>query len=389
MTADPCRGASRRARLALAGWQAAGMRRRGGTLDASSEGGGPGPLSRDPCHQGLREHGGRRMSQVTLALAGDVMLGREVNARLNERGPAWAWGDLLPELWKANAFLINLECALTSRTDRWHDGAPKAFYFRADPRHVESLRRARVDCAALANNHIGDFGMEGLTDTLEALDRAGIQHAGAGRDLGEACRPAVLHVNDLSIAVVAAADYPTEWAAGADRPGFFHVEPADGDEARTAVERALADARRLASFVIFSIHWGPNMREQPSPEFRAFARGVLEAGADVFWGHSAHVVQGIEVVGEKAILYDTGDFVDDYAVDPDLRNDLSALFLLRLDQGRVRAVDLLPVRIADRRVNLATGDDLERLRATIVARCGALGTSVVARGDGPLLTVPV
>jgi poly-gamma-glutamate synthesis protein (capsule biosynthesis protein) len=97
------------------------------------------------------------MSQVTLALAGDVMLGRGVHERLEERGPAWPWGDLLPELWGAHAFFINLECALTSRTAPWHNGAPKPFYFRANPRHVDSLRLARVDCAVLANNHIGDF----------------------------------------------------------------------------------------------------------------------------------------------------------------------------------------------------------------------------------------
>jgi poly-gamma-glutamate synthesis protein (capsule biosynthesis protein) len=160
------------------------------------------------------------------------------------------------------------------------------------------------------------------------------------------------------------------------------------EEAFAPVERALAEARRLARFVIFSIHWGPNFRERPTPEFRAFARRVLDAGADVFWGHSAHVVQGIEVVGERPILYDTGDFIDDYAVDADLRNDVSALFLLRVDGGCVTDVDILPVRIEDGRVCRAIGADYDHLRAAMIARCGELDATVV-RGSQGVLTVPV
>jgi poly-gamma-glutamate synthesis protein (capsule biosynthesis protein) len=99
------------------------------------------------------------------------------------------------------------------------------------------------------------------------------------------------------------------------------------------------------------------MRERPTPGFRDFARMVIDAGADVFWGHSAHVVQGIEAWQGKPILYDSGDFVDDYAVDPMLRNDLSALFLLHLAPPAVTRVVLLPVRISRCQVNVAHGAD--------------------------------
>ena len=84
------------------------------------------------------------------------------------------------------------------------------------------------------------------------------------------------------------------------------------------------------------------MRSRPTSEFRVFARRVIEAGADVFWGHSAHIVQGVEVWRGKPILYDTGDFVDDYAVDPNLRNDLSGLFL-RVRPPGFQRIDIVPV----------------------------------------------
>src|SRR6476619_2451513 len=116
------------------------------------------------------------------------MLGRGVNRSIGERGPAYPWGDVMPDIQSADAFLINLECAITSHTTRW-PGA-KAFYFRAHPRAVKTLQLARVDFAGLANNHAVDYGMTGLFDTLRHLDAAGIANAGAGMTLAAASSPA-------------------------------------------------------------------------------------------------------------------------------------------------------------------------------------------------------
>src|SRR3712207_4784257 len=111
---------------------------------------------------------------LTLALAGDVMLGRLTNRAIAARGFAYPWGDVLPVLEQADSFLINLECTLTAHTERWRDGASyKPFYFRADPPVVRTLELGRVDFACLANNHSGDFGTAGLLETLDVLDRAG------------------------------------------------------------------------------------------------------------------------------------------------------------------------------------------------------------------------
>jgi poly-gamma-glutamate synthesis protein (capsule biosynthesis protein) len=317
-------------------------------------------------------------ASLTLALAGDVMLGRLVNESL-ARGKNYArpWGDVLPTLRAADLFFVNLECVLTNRTERWSDGGYKPFYFRADPAAVRTLELGRVDVASVANNHIGDFGSEGLRDTLAALDRAGIAHAGAGIDRLSARQPALLTRAGVRVAVVAFADYPVEWAATATAPGMNYtpvsLEPEYFDELKVA----LAVAREQADLVIFSIHWGPNMCERPSREFQAFAHAVIDAGADIFWGHSAHVVQGIEFRRGHPILYDTGDLVDDYAVDRQLRNDLSAVFLLTVRPPAVEDVEVVPVRIDDMHVNLAGGRDRDWFLERFNARCAELGTAVV------------
>jgi poly-gamma-glutamate synthesis protein (capsule biosynthesis protein) len=323
---------------------------------------------------------------ITLALAGDVMLGRMVDRAMAARGPAWPWGDLLPQLEAVDAVVINLECALTSRSREWTNGARKAFYFRAEPeRGVACLHAGRVVAVSMANNHAGDFGDRGLLDTVDALDRAGIAHAGAGRTREEAARPARLDVAGTRIAMVALADHPAAWAATATTPGIAYLPGVGSPEARDAIDHAIATAREGADVVICSLHWGPNMRQWPTREFRALAHHAIDAGADILFGHSAHLVQGVEIHRGKPILYDTGDFVDDYAVTRSVRNDLSALFLVRIAAPSIERLELIPVLIGDCQVNRATGAERDWFADRFRGLCAELGTAV--HDDGARLEI--
>lgn len=326
---------------------------------------------------------------LRLAIAGDVMLGRLVAEILPERGYAWPWGDLLPILRDVDLFLINLECALTRRTERWAGDPDKPFFFRVDPDGVQTLSAGRVDFAALANNHIGDFGNEGLLETVAALERAEIAHAGAGADLAAASAPAILTARGRRVGVVAFADHPAAWAATDAEPGLNYTPISPAGLPFAAVESAIAAVRSRADVVLFCIHWGPNMRPRPTPLFQAFARWVVDAGADLFWGHSAHVVQGVEIRQGTPILYDTGDFVDDYAIDPDLRNDLSGLFLVDVGPNGVEQVEMLPVKIGDRQVNRAQGIEREWLVRRFTALCAELGTRVVSTPARATVSIPI
>ncbi len=326
---------------------------------------------------------------LKLGFAGDVMLGRLVNESLARGDYARPWGDTLAALRTLDLFFVNLECALTARTERWPDGGYKPFYFRADPAAVRTLTLGRVDFASLANNHIGDFGPEGLRDTVAALDGAGIAHAGAGIDGWSAREPALLTAAATRVAVLAFADYPAEWAATAAAPGINYTPASLAREHFDEVRVALAVAREQADVVVFSIHWGPNMSEEPTPAFRDFAHAVIDAGADIFWGHSAHVPQGVELHHGRLILYDTGDFVDDYAVDAALRNDLSFLAVFDADREGVRRIELHPVLIDGFRgqVNPARGTEAEAVMEMMARRCRKMGTAVTRSRD--TLTVEV
>jgi len=316
--------------------------------------------------------------EITLALTGDVMLGRGVNEALRSALPGEPWGDLLPLLLSADLRVINLECAITEHDRPW-SRTPKVFHFRADPSAVEVLRAARVDACALANNHTLDFEEKGLLDTLAHLETAGIRHAGAGRNLEEAARPVLL---DGGVALVAFTDNEPPFAASPETPGTNYLPVSTEPEVLRRVEEAIGAAREAgARTVVFSNHWGPNMVRRPKAAFRRFARAVVDRGADVYYGHSAHVFQGVEIYRGKPILYDTGDFIDDYAVHPDLRNDRSFLFRISMEDGDFRCLELFPVVLPYARVELARDEEREAIFALMEALSAEMGTFFDRRED--------
>ena len=327
---------------------------------------------------------------LTLALVGDVMLGRGVDAALKNMQPHEMWGDVLPHLLQADLRIANLECALTRHAQPWARSW-KRYHFRADPGAVRFLQAAHIDACSLANNHTLDFEARGLRDTLRTLDDAGIRHAGAGLDLTQAAAPALLEVSGASpcrVALLACTDNQPDFAAADQHPGTHYLDVSLEADTLIRVADAIARARAHgADWVVFSNHWGANFVERPAPDFRRFARHVIELGADIYYGHSAHLCQGIEIHQGRPILYDTGDFIDDYAVDPVLRNDHSCLFKLMLDQGRLRRIELIPVCLAVAQVTLAHGEDFEAIAARMEKLCAELGTPL-ERQAGRLVYEP-
>src|SRR5215204_1670795 len=180
---------------------------------------------------------------ITLALTGDVMLGRGVAESLDHRmRPEEPWGDVRSLLEDADLRIINLECAVTDNEQPW-TRTPKVFHFRAPPSAIETLRAARIDACSLANNHTMDFEEQGLLDTLEHLDAAGIRHAGAGSNQAEAVDPAILIVpaeHTHRVALLAFTDNEPSFAAGPDRPGTNYLPVSLRPEVLRRVERAVS-----------------------------------------------------------------------------------------------------------------------------------------------------
>lgn len=318
---------------------------------------------------------------MQIALTGDVMLGRLVDQyviRNQSIGPDKIWSDVLPLMLKADRRLINLECVISDRGREWQPDS-KAFHFRAHPRAIDFLRAAKIDCVTLANNHVLDYGTDALIECLALLDRAGIKRAGAGASLAEALMPAIQDLPQGRLGVVSLTDNEPEWEAGEKKPGTHYIAyDAKGlvEPYRSRLAQILKQVRRQADLVMVSAHVGPNWGP-PSAAMQMLAHQIIDLGADLYWGHSNHTAQGIELYKGKAILYSTGDFIDDYAVDSSERNDLSFLFILELERGRIARITPHPVCIEDLYVRLAKDQELIFLQRTMQGKCAAFGSRIL------------
>lgn len=318
-----------------------------------------------------------------IILLGDVMLGRGVDAewRAGKRADTF-WGSVLPVLRDADAVLANLECAITAHTAQW-SRTPKVFHFRASPATTAILRAANIRWVSLANNHSMDFDQEGLLDTLAHLDQAGIAHAGAGRDRAAAMAPSLVTVGRLRIGLLALTDNEPPFAATDARPGTWYSRISTTDAVLAPIAERIATLRRAgAALVAVSVHWGPNMVVEPPPHHRAFARALIGLGADLVHGHSAHLVQGVEVWRGRPILYDTGDALDDFAVDPFLRNDHGMVFSLSVDPDGPVMLTMRPLSLSFAQVDLAEGATAAMICARMERLSAALGTTLDPCPDG-------
>ncbi|WP_348810753.1 CapA family protein [Flavobacterium maritimum] len=315
-------------------------------------------------------------NNITIGFAGDVMIGRGVNDAISTNGYRYPWGNVLPLLEKTDINIINLEAALTNSTKKVY----KTFNFKATPDRIETLTTAKVTVANLANNHILDFSEEGLVETIQALNEVGIVHTGAGMNDKEAKKPVILTVKNNRLGILGFTDNEPGWKAGGSWSGINYIDISNNEDCEKALT-AIAELRKEADLLIVSIHWGPNMQAEPERDFIDFAHAMIEKGADIIHGHSAHNFQGIEVYHQKLILYDTGDFLDDYAVDPFLRNDHCFLFKVEVSQKRIEKLVLVPVLISHCQVNLATNEEYKWSIERVQKLSAKFGTDVSDNGE--------
>ncbi|CAM9970059.1 unnamed protein product, partial [Heterosigma akashiwo] len=309
------------------------------------------------------------------------------------------WGDTLPLFRKSNLNVINLETTITSHLEKaWEN---KAFHFRMDPHNLPVLKEAEIDYASLANNHILDFGVEGMVETCKELSQAKIQWAGVGHSFDEARKHALLESRSsgtapnfidnnnnssnttptVTVAAFSFSDHgscihgfnsahnsPADlWAADIDKTGinFLDRELYDIGNDKLGLKDLLKHPKfsSQADLSMVSMHWGPNYSWRPSNAIQNMADFLAsECAIDIVHGHSSHHVQGIQFLQSNkedpehitTVLYGCGDFITDYAVDPVYRNDLGALYQLHYSgcesprqqqQVRFEQLDAFPTRI--------------------------------------------
>jgi poly-gamma-glutamate capsule biosynthesis protein CapA/YwtB (metallophosphatase superfamily)/outer membrane protein assembly factor BamB len=292
------------------------------------------PPAMMPVWSGLPPGTERAEGEAILTFLGDVSPGRSMEAQLARYGPAHPWEGLGPLLHEADLAVANLESVLTAR------GRPldKPYLIRAHPRWGQTLVEGGFDLATLANNHVLDYGQEGLDDTLDTLQALGIATVGAGRSQKEAHRPALFTVKGVRLAVLAYA--AARWNSSVDVPATDRIawaEPA-------AVQADVRAVRDQADVVVVVLHSGTEYAAKPSPNQVAVAHAAIDAGADLVVGHHPHVTQTVERYRQGLIVYSLGDALFDIPRPAAMQGDLLRVHITKA--GLVQA-ELWPFWIED------------------------------------------
>lgn len=311
---------------------------------------------------------------MKILFIGDVMLGRLVNEVLKKEPLDYPWGDTLDIFKKANVRMCNLECVVSDKGQPW-SATPKVFHFRTDEKNIEVLGIPPINMVSVANNHVLDFEYEGLDRMIKTLTNAKIVFAGAGSNYLDASTVGEYSMNHTKIGLIAFTDNESDWAATEDKPGVFYVPVNLEDERAKNLFELIKKTRDDVDILIVSAHWGPNWGYRPQPDHIPFAKALIDAGADIIFGHSAHVFQGIEIYKGRPILYSTGDFIDDYAVDEIERNDQSFIFEIDTDKNnKLTRMRLYPTVIRNMQARKAQDLELKDIVFKMIELCDEFNT---------------
>ena len=361
------------------------------------------------------DHERSSSSCFTLFLCGDVMTGRgldqvfpkSVDPRIYEafvkdardyvtlaeriNGPIdqpvsypYIWGDAI-DIWKQIEpviKIINLETSITSNAHPW---LGKGINYRMHPKNIKVLTSAGIDFCSLANNHTLDWDREGLLETIQTLQDANIKYAGAGIDLKEAARPAVIRITQYRVIIFAfgseTSGIPANWAATSESPGV-NLLPGKYDEALSIISKQVKSIKQNGDIVVFSIHWGSNWGYNIPVNQRNFAHSLIDnADVDIIHGHSSHHPRGIEVYKNKLILYGAGDFINDYegiSGYEQYRDDLTLMYFpcINPSNGNLVSMIMAPMRIKNFRLTQASVSDSRWLLNILNREGKKLGTKI-------------
>lgn len=235
-----------------------------------------------------------------IAAVGDLMMSSWVIDKVDHYGVDFPFDSTRKLLKSADFAIANLEAPLTL-TGRVV--ADKKFTFKVPPHFSSGIKNAGFDVVTLANNHMIDYGCEGLINTLKTLDSIGIAYSGGGVDRQAACAPVIVERNGKRIAFLGFSfTYPIEFWANSRRCGTCH--PSE-QQLQALIEHSKANA----DLVVTSFHWGQEKRTTPKTYQTYFARKSIDFGADLVLGHHPHVLQGIEIYKGKLIAYSLGNYV--------------------------------------------------------------------------------
>lgn len=283
----------------------------------------------------VSEYDGGKLVKGTVV--GDMMLGRSITNKGSKNNYKNMFSGV-SDLWKDSDYVAgNLECVLLDNASDYEKN-DKEIHINAETKTANVLKENGFTLVSLANNHLADFKAKGVVNTLDTLDKVGLKHVGAGRNLTEAAEYDMQEINGVKIATIAVSDIiPKDFAARDSKAGILTTKT-------LKYYQAVKDASEKADLVIANIHWGVEYGMTETEAQQQLARNLINWGVDVVIGSHPHVLQPVEKYGDGIIFYSMGNFVFDQGWS---RTKDSMVLNYYVDENGNCSFEITPIRIKD------------------------------------------
>ena len=312
---------------------------------------------------------------LKLLAVGDIMLGRSVGKRLEKTNDVYdtAFSNVSGLLKQGDIVFANIEAPMT---DSMHSlSKEKKIILKSSPKCIDALKSAGFNLFSLANNHMLDYYDTGLFDTINILGKNGFKFSGAGKNLKEARKAAIIEKNGIRMGLLSYTDMAQYTYAG--NPSISYA--ADTDKAGVApriyesISEDIAGLRAQVDLVAISLHWGVEESFTITPQQVELAHKLLDEGADMILGHHPHQFHGIEMYKGKPILYSLGNFIFDQN-DPE--NMETFIVEMNFEGVELKSLEAVPVRILDKcRAVIQTEEEADEMLEREISLCSKLETA--------------
>ncbi|MFO7611947.1 MAG: CapA family protein, partial [Clostridia bacterium] len=322
-----------------------------------------------------------------ITVTGDLMLARRMQYHYHRKGIIGVFNDCLDIFRQSDINICNLETVVSNISSPFPKKERNPYYFRSSTYLAGLLTQAPFQVCITGNNHAMDFGGEGLAFQQNFLNTCNIKHCGAGLNEEEARKPVYLNIDGVCIAIISfVCVLPNSIGAGVNTPGVFYIQ--DSRDIADTLREPVYQARKNADMVIISPHWIENWETTPNTTIRKAARDLIDMGCDGIFGHSSHLLHGIEIYKNKPIFYDMGTFlVDSIAGHKELR--YSAIFQVFIDQGGFRQLKIHPVLLSNGSARIAPGNARKHIFAKLLSLPNNGLEKLPLFIDGKVLTIPL
>ena len=294
-----------------------------------------------------------------LLFTGAIVPGRCVQAAIDERGNAdYLYEDVRALISEADIAVGTLNAALSDYPPQ--TGCIRTFVLVGSSVNADAMANAGFDLMNMATNHIKNCGLSScgdraFLDTLDNLERVGIQKVGAGKNIDEAMAPTVIEKNGIRFGFVALGEIESRAFASQDVPGIAPL-PQDFEMAEANLRSAIGAAREVSDVVIAMPHWGSDYSSAPNYRQLFFDQVAVDAGADLVIGTHPHVIQGMREIEGIPVFYSLGSFVFDQ--DWSLETQQGIVVVVTFQEQTLLDYEVIPVHIdGNGHVQIAEGTE--------------------------------